>query len=90
MPFVDRVHEIDVLKRVLYALYGWWEKVTLTSPGTWEMSYKDSNFSFIICGAASGIGKSTFARMEFVEMLVCSQLIFLLYAYSLHSVCLTN
>ncbi len=78
MPFVDRVKEIDILLTVLKSLFKWWRNVTKIPSGEWDESHKGKGFSFIICGAASGIGKTTFARMAFVEMAVCSHLIFLL------------
>jgi hypothetical protein len=72
MPFVDRIREVNILKRILDSLFQWWIKIIHTPPTKWDESFKIEGFSFIVCGAASGIGKSTFARKAFVEMLVCS------------------
>ena len=77
MPFVDRTREVTALKKTLGSLFKWWNAVNCTQPSNWDESFKSEGFSFIICGAASGIGKSTFARKAFVELLVCSYLVFL-------------
>jgi hypothetical protein len=62
-PFFGRESEVAELARLLVDFKRWWELDT--ADRMHSDAHKIPGFSFFVIGAASGIGKSTFARRAF-------------------------
>eukprot|EP01119_Soliformovum_irregulare_P015528 TRINITY_DN4373_c0_g1_i2.p1 TRINITY_DN4373_c0_g1~~TRINITY_DN4373_c0_g1_i2.p1 ORF type:complete len:881 (+),score=69.70 TRINITY_DN4373_c0_g1_i2:634-3276(+) len=69
IPFVGREAQISELKAILVGMEEW---MNLHQAGRCSLEsdhYKCSGYSYILAGAASGIGKSTFTRTAFVKLI---------------------
>jgi hypothetical protein len=66
-PFMGREAEVEELGKLLVEYLQWWQ---LEGDARKDISeaHKLAGFAFFVIGAASGIGKSTFARRAFQEL----------------------
>lgn len=60
-PFVGREKAVDQLMNHVQLLFNWYN-AALTSQKSWGQLHKEQGFGFLVAGAASGIGKTVFAR----------------------------